>query len=100
MICKQSFRLKRNGEPYSKCFCRRCSEARKGKKLSEEHKRKLFEARSKRVICVETGEVFESTRDASRKTGIANGNISNVCNGKHKRAGGYHWKYVEALKCM
>lgn len=80
--------------------CKRVSEAIKGKKHSEEAKRKMSETRKgrkptwrmKKVLCIETGETFESTRDASRKTGI--GNISQVCNGKYKTAGGYHWRFV------
>jgi len=83
--------------------CKRCSEAQKGKSLSEEHKRKISEANkgknlnrkdlSKKVLCVETGEVFESAHEASRKTGVDFGNISKVCLGKLKTAGGYHWTF-------
>ena len=65
-----------------------------GKKLSEEHKRKLGEANSKKVLCRETGTVFNSVRDAYRKTGIYHSNISKVCLGKLKTAGGYHWQYL------
>lgn len=36
---------------------------------------------------------FNSTRDAQRFTGITSGNISNVCLGKTKTAGGYIWRY-------
>lgn len=80
--------------------CKRVGEAHKGKKLSEEHKRKLSEAHknhkglSKKVLCVETGEVFPSVHEAQRKTGIAQSSISKVCNGKkkYKTAGGYHWR--------
>ena len=61
-------------------------------KLSEEHKRKIGKALSKKVLCIETDQVFESTRDAERKTGI--NNISMACHGKYKTAGGYHWKFV------
>ena len=88
-------------------MCKRLSEAQKGKKLgplSEEHKRKLSEAnkgklinrkdQSKKVLCVETGEVFESAMEAYRKTGIDNSHISKACNGKYKTTGGFHWKYV------
>ena len=82
-------------------FCKRRSEAMKGnkyaegKKQSEEHKRKIREAaRSKKVLCVETGEVFESIREATRKTGISNSHISEVCLGKRKTTGGYHWQFV------
>lgn len=66
----------------------------KGKKLSEEHKRKVGKAFSKKVLCIETGEVFESSREAERKTGVAQSHISSVCNGKQKTAGGYHWTYA------
>lgn len=62
--------------------CKRASEALKN--------RKDF---SKKVLCVETGEVFESARDAERKTGTYNYNISMACNGKRKTAGGYHWAF-------
>lgn len=75
----------------------------KGTKHSEETKRKMSEAKkgkhlnrkdlSKKILCIETGEVFESIRDAQRKTGIYQSGISAVCNGKHKTAGGLHWKF-------
>ena len=96
---------------------KRLSEAQKGKKLSEEHIRKMIEAhkgkprseevkmkiseslknrkdQSKKVLCVETCEVFDSTHDAYRKTGISQGNISQACLGKRKTAGNFHWKFV------
>jgi len=85
-------------------FCKRVSEANKGRKHSEESKRKSSEAQkgkfinrkdqSKKVLCVETGELFESISDAHRKTGIFQSNISLACNGKLKTAGGYHWSFV------
>lgn len=71
-----------------------------GKKRSDEIKRKISTAQknredlSKKVICVETCEVFESIHDAERKTGIYSGNISKACTGKYKTTGGYHWKFV------
>lgn len=67
--------------------CKRHNEAQKGKLIN--HK-----SLSKKVLCVETGEIFESTMDAYRKTGIFHNNISKACNGKYKTTGGYHWKYV------
>ena len=49
---------------------------------------------NKEVVCIDTGEVFSSIRQASRATGIDFSNISKCCNGKLKSAGGYHWQYV------
>ena len=37
---------------------------------------------------------FKSIKDASRKTNTNNSNISGVCMGKYKTAGGFIWKYV------
>ena len=50
---------------------------------------------SKKVLCVETGKVYESTMEAERKTGTNNANISACCRGKLKTTGGYHWRYVQ-----
>ena len=50
----------------------------------------------KKVVCIETGCVFDSLSEASEKTfgNLKNvTNISNVCKGKREKAGGYHWKF-------
>lgn len=37
---------------------------------------------------------YPSAREAERKTGIDNAQISRVCKGKNNHAGGYKWKYA------
>ena len=49
-------------------------------------------SKSKKVICIETGVIYNSLKEAKEQTGI--NNIYNVCNGKAKTAGGYHWQYI------
>jgi predicted nucleic acid-binding Zn-ribbon protein len=51
--------------------------------------------KSRKVVCIETGEVYRSIRQAEINTGISHSTISNCCNGKGKTAGGYHWKFIE-----
>lgn len=36
---------------------------------------------------------YESATDASKQTGVAQGNISSCCRGEQKTSGGYVWKY-------
>ena len=48
---------------------------------------------SKKVVCIETGAVYLSTKDVQRKLGLLRQNISACCRGRQKTAGGYHWKY-------
>lgn len=46
----------------------------------------------------DTGQViaiYESAREASRKTGSNYKNISQVCNGKRKTHNGYRWSFVK-----
>ena len=49
---------------------------------------------NKEVVCIDTGEVFSSIRQASRATGIDFSNIAKCCNGKLKSAGRLHWQYL------
>ena len=69
-----------------------------GKKLSAETKEKLKKSKEKYrkpVICVETGFLYESLKDASAHTGARSDHISECCRGNtnRKTAAGYHWKY-------
>lgn len=80
------------------------SENRKGKGLrhfSEEHRRKISEhhgggAEAKKVICAETGVIFESINEAARKTGINKKLISACCRKvpHYKTGGEYHWSFA------
>ena len=51
---------------------------------------------NRRVMCVETNDVFESMGDAAKfaKLKDATG-ITKCCKGERTVAGGYHWKYVD-----
>lgn len=77
-----------------------------GKHHTEETKEKISKALqghpkiSKKVLCVETGIVYNSTREAERETGINHNGINQAAkiNGKQKTAGQYHWQYIEEEK--
>ena len=71
-----------------------------GKHHSKETKDKISKAlsnhpkTSKRVLCIETNQVFPSSREIERQLGINHYSINQVCNGKQKTAGKMHWKYI------
>ena len=88
------------------------SEANKGREFSKQHKEKLSEqAKNKTgsknpfygkhhseesklkigvskksipVICIETGQIYRSAKEAQRKTGISQGTISKCIKGEYK----------------
>ena len=49
---------------------------------------------NKEVVCIETGEVFSSIRQASKSINVDPSSITKCCKGKRKTAGGYHWQYL------
>lgn len=104
------------GKPKSEIHKKRISESKKGLSCSKETKKKISEAMSgarnpmygktrnigdyktKCVECIETGVVYISQYDASRKTGVQQSDISKACNGKLKTAGKLHWRFAEGVQ--
>ena len=48
-----------------------------------------------KIRCVETGEIYNSQRDAGRAVGIHPYGITCVLMGRQKTAGGYHWERTD-----
>ena len=88
----------------------------KGKKHTAEERRKIGESnreyyikhpecaasisarRRKRVICLETTQVFESLNDAAAWLKVSNGSISSVCSGHVAAIKGFHFEYYKEGK--
>ena len=88
------------GREFSEEHKRKISESLKGRIISEESRNKIsktLKGRGKKVICIETGEVFCNSREASDVTGLDSSNISRCCKNKRKTCGGYHWEYYEEV---
>lgn len=66
-----------------------------GRHHTEESKKKVSQnnARLHKIICIDTGEIFNSIREAQRKYFLHYSCISNCCRGERNTAGGYHWSY-------
>lgn len=58
-------------------------------------KERSAKSRQKKVICIETGEIFESIDAAGKAKYIDPSCIGKVCKGKGKTAAGVHWKYYD-----
>lgn len=84
------------GKHHSEETRQRLSEKKKGMKLSDEWRQHISENSAKKVKVrnVETGEVFESIREAAQQYNITPTHITRVCRGRRKTSGGYHWEYV------
>lgn len=63
------------------------------------HSRRILKnncSKKRAIVCVETGEMFESIKEGADKYGLQLSNIWKCCNEKQVTTGGYHWKYKEA----
>jgi group I intron endonuclease len=68
-----------------------------GKHLPEETKKKIqSRQKCKQVMCVETGQIYCSIREAARQTGLNQSHISKCCRGikGYETVGKFHWKFV------
>ena len=92
------------GKTHSLEIRQRISDAKRGKKMkpfTAEHKAKIREhhkggTESKKVVCVETGIVYQSINDAARAININKKVISSCCRNvpHYNTAGGYHWRFA------
>jgi hypothetical protein len=76
---------------------KKMSIAKLGKRLPKEIIEKIIEGKKhlwKKVLCIETQEVYDTIATAKKITGIDDAHISCCCNGKRKSAGGFHWRYL------
>lgn len=79
---------------------KKISEANKNR--SEETRKKMSEAlkgekhpNAKKVICIETNEIFSYGKECAEKMNINYSSLVMCCQGRRKAAGGYHFKYYE-----
>lgn len=91
---KEYNRLKKSGDLYYVTM-----QSLKPKKEQKARSRSFAEGKTKTsnrtIMCIETGEVFDSIQACCLKYGYHVSNICAVCKGKQKTAYGYHWRYSE-----
>ena len=50
----------------------------------------------RKILCVETGQIFDSSKHVQRETGLNQSNILKCCKGQgYKTVGGFHWEFVD-----
>lgn len=91
----------RRKENLSEETLRRRSEGLRGRKFSDEHKKKIGDGNSKAInMITKDGEYirsFRGARDAELELGISHSHISQCCTGKRKTAGGYMWEFAQCV---
>ena len=73
-----------------KCKCRRNKEQKTDREFRE-------------VLCVNTGKIYKTCREAERDLGITKGKVSWVCNNPGSTTKGYSFKYLREpsrVKCL
>ena len=104
---KQKISESKKDKPRSEETKRKISETTKGRPKSEETKRKLSESHSKKIICLETLQIFDNTTKAGEWCGVGRTSISNHLNGRKKSAGKHpitgiklHWMYYDEYEML
>lgn len=94
---KKRISEKNKGRKLSPESIKNISEGHKGFKMPNERKLHLQKImpHCKKVLCVETGEIFISLKSAARKYNLDVSVLSKLCRGvRNHKLGGYHWRYA------
>lgn len=85
------------GKHLSAEICQKISEKAKAR-ITDDFRQNVSKRFSKSVMCIETGEIFSSIKDAAKTYNISPSQLGAVCNdtGGYKTAGKLHWKFVDA----
>lgn len=79
----------------------RRSDSLKGRKFSDEHKRKIGDGNSKPIEMISIDGIFlkyfKSATEAERATGISHSHISQCCTGKRNSSGGFCWRFAQSF---
>lgn len=93
--------------PVSEETRRKLSLANSGRVFTPEHRANISKSKSgprfsgknnshpRAVLCVETGVVFDTIKEAGVFVGGSPQNIISCCRGRLKTSGGYHWRYAD-----
>lgn len=96
---RRKLSIRRLKENLSEETLRRRSEGLRGRRFSEEHKRKIGEGNSKPIdMLTLSGEfikAFKSAYEAEKELGIGHTHISQCCTGKRQTTGGYKWRFTQ-----
>ena len=85
-----------NNTVYSEEAIKGIVEEDKSKELEEIRKEEENKSdEDKKVICLDTLDVYENVKDAESKTSAKASAIKRNCNGNSKRAGGLRWMYYK-----
>lgn len=82
------------GFHHSEISKKKMSIAAKNRSIDWNKIQKMKEVNSKRIRCVETGEIFSSIAEAKKQKNIKGNHIGECCQGIRKTCDGYHWEYV------
>lgn len=86
-----------SGHKHSKRTRKQMSASRKGIRHTDEWSKHIAESQmmKKRVICLDTGEIYDSPQDCSNATGIRYEYILSACRNAIKSTNGLHFQYVD-----
>jgi predicted GIY-YIG superfamily endonuclease len=85
---KAKWSMERKGKPFPKNDYRRTTPN------TPEHNKKISEANSRPVICLNDGKTYRSMRQACVALCLQESKVSLVCNGKRPHTRGYKFKFL------
>ena len=91
---KNSARMKENNPMKNPEIATRVRNKLKGQIRSEKTKQNISNGHKKKILCIETGIIYNSREEAARAVDVSPSGVGRAATGEQKTSGGYHWRYI------
>ena len=98
-ISENGYHQGMKGKKHSDETKRKMSKSRIGKEFSDKSKEKMKKSalsnRGRLFLCIELNRIFDNLDEAYNVTSCPKGSIVQCCQGKQFQSKGYHWRYAD-----
>ena len=67
----------------------------KGRKLTNEQRQNMSQSHKKKILCIDTGQIFESRQAAAEFYHVSPSGIGRAAKGEQLTSAGKRWKYLK-----
>lgn len=93
-LCRQRQKETATGKILTEETKKKIGENNIGKhKITPEHREKLNKSKHKKILCLDNGLIYSSSKEAEISLMLPRGKIGMVCSGRRKHTRGYHFRY-------
>lgn len=86
--------MKNNNPMKNPEIAKKVSKKTRGQSLSEQAKKNISQGHKKKILCIETGIIYNSRQEAAKAVKRSPSGIGRAATGQQKTCANLHWRYI------